>query len=234
MSPKQVHWKLTVDEYAARDSPESWSAPLPNQHRSQRETIPSAALASPPPLPPAPRPQRNLALPPSLTIHPLLAPAYALQLDFSFPSAAFRGNPQLTEALLDTPACTPPQKALVVRIASGQYKTRLEIRHTGGGAVTVGDVLTQIQNLLRQYDTDKSIPPEAAPYAARRVATVNGFCAGVSARTQQGHVRAEHEGGPRIVDRLLGHTLFAGLTVMLGQQDHHWQLELAIPQRYAA
>ncbi|KAJ7191426.1 hypothetical protein GGX14DRAFT_579005 [Mycena pura] len=179
-----------------------------------------------------------LQVTPSLYIHPSLTPAYALrpQLDFSFPSATFRGNPQLTETLLDTPACTPPQNVVVVRIASGRYKTRIEIRHSEpwGGAVTVGDVLTQIQHLLRQYDTDiKSIPPEAAPYAARRVATVNGFCAGVSARTQQARIRTEHEGGPRIVDRLLGHTLFAGLTAMFGKPNH-WQLELAIPERYAA
>ncbi|KAJ7192530.1 hypothetical protein GGX14DRAFT_701378 [Mycena pura] len=221
--PKNVHWKLAVEEYAACDSPESWTSPLPSVQ-----------------LPPTPQLRQDLPLlatpGPSLDIHPALTPAHALQLDFSFPSAAFRGNPQLTDTLLDAPACTPPRRALVVRIASGLYKKRVEIRAggRGGGAVTVGDVLTAVQRHLREYDAGPDIPRDAAPYAARRVATVNGFCSGRPARTQLAHIRAEQDGGPRIVDRLLGHTLFAGLAPMLGQPDHHWQLELAVPPRYAA
>ncbi|KAJ7192541.1 hypothetical protein GGX14DRAFT_578106 [Mycena pura] len=117
---------------------------------------------------------------------------------------------------------------------SRPIKLCLDVVGRGGGAVTVGDVLTAVQRHLREYDADPDNPRDAAPYAARRIATVNGFCSGRPARTQLAHIRAEQDGGPRIVDCLLGHTLFTGPAPMLGQPDHHWQLELAVPPHYAA
>ncbi|KAJ6580093.1 hypothetical protein DFH09DRAFT_1146475 [Mycena vulgaris] len=223
MSPKkEVRWKLTVDEFRSHDSPESWTAPLPSP--------PPAHI--PDPLP-APRPVHDLPLPAILEIHPALAPAHALQLDFSFPSDAFRRNPQLTQTLLDTPACTPMRPAVYIRVAAGLYEQQWEIVHNPRGQpVTVGDILTGIQSKLRQYDYGNA-PPEAAPYMLRRIATVNGYCEGRDARNQAANVAAEREGKGRFADHLLGHTMFAGLTLQLGQGDNFWQLELVVPQRYA-
>ncbi|KAJ6573167.1 hypothetical protein DFH09DRAFT_396584 [Mycena vulgaris] len=219
MSPKEVRWKLTVDEYTAQDSPESWTSPLPNH--------------APAPPPPTPHPSTE-PFPPTLEVHPALTSSHALQLDFSFPSDAFRRNPQLTQALLDAPACFPPREELCIRIAAGLFKVKLGVQHTGlhGPAVTVGDVLTTVQSELRKYDYGTA-PPEAVPYMRRRITTVNGYCEGRGAAAKAANIAAEREGGGRIVDHLLGHTLFAGLALQLGQPDHCWQLELAIPPRYA-
>ncbi|KAJ7761819.1 hypothetical protein B0H16DRAFT_539931 [Mycena metata] len=216
MSPKQVHWKLSVDEYVERDSPESWTSPLPP---ASQKSVPA-----PPPLPS----HRGEA---RLQIHPALTPQYALQLDFSFPSDAFRRNPQLTQTLLEAPACHPPRTSLHVRIAAGMFKRRLEVKHgTSGQPVTVGDVLTKIQAELRQYDYGKAAP-EARPYMERRIETVNGYCNRRDKRLEAANVAAERQGG-RFVDHLLGQTQFAGLTIQLGQPDHYWQLQLEIPPRY--
>ncbi|KAJ7663448.1 hypothetical protein B0H17DRAFT_1092806 [Mycena rosella] len=221
MSPKEVHWKLTVDEYAAQDSPESWTTPLPSPN------------STPLPLPPTPQPT-NLPLPATLEIHPVLTPASPLQLDLSFPSDAFRRNPQLMQTLLDAPACTPPRADLCIRVAAGLFKVKLGVQHTDapGEPVTVGDVLTTLQSALRQHDHGTA-PPEAVPYMHRRIATVNGYCERRNARTKAANVATEQRGGGRMVDHLLGHTLFAGLTIQLGQPDHCWQLALKIPPRYA-
>ncbi|KAJ6453789.1 hypothetical protein C8R45DRAFT_631356 [Mycena sanguinolenta] len=259
MPAKEVHWKLSVEEYAARDSPESWTSPLPSPETcatslpAPTETCSSAlptsngttVTATPPP---PPQPTRNLPLPTTLEIHPMLASPSQLQLDFSFPSDAFRRNPQLTRALLAEPACTPPRTALSVRIAAGLYKVRVQIRHrpteeqptltptqldnSRSDTVTLGDVLTTIQWELRQYDGGAT-PAEAQPYMRRRIATVNGYSQRRSAEARTAAVAAESKGGGRIVDYLLGHTMFSGLTLQLGQPDHCWQLELAIPERYA-
>ncbi|KAJ7235005.1 hypothetical protein B0H12DRAFT_1327567 [Mycena haematopus] len=233
MPLKEVHWKLTVEEYTARDSPESWTSPLPSPETSPASIPASTATPSPP------HPIHNIPLPTTIEIHPFLTPASPLHLDLSFPSDAFRRNPQLTPALLAAPACTPPRTALSVRIAAGMYKVRVQIRHsaaeaenTSGDAVTVGDVLTTIQWELRQYDGGAT-PAEAQPYMRRRIATVNGYSERRSAEARAAAVAAESEGGGRMVDHLLGHTMFAGLTLQLGQPDHCWQLELAIPERYA-
>ncbi|KAJ7844688.1 hypothetical protein B0H13DRAFT_1908753 [Mycena leptocephala] len=175
---KEVRWKLTVDEYVIRNSPESWTSPLPG--------------ANPPPTPvpqppPPPQPNQDLPLPATLELHHSLTPASALQLDFSFPSRAFRLNPQLTQPLLNEPACTPPKPSGARRRA-----------HPARGAVTVGDVLTAIQNRVRQYD-DGQAPPAAAPYMHRRIATVNGYCAGRDARREAATVEAERLGGGSFV-----------------------------------
>lgn len=153
MSLKEVHWKLSVEEYAARDSPESWTSPLPSPETSP--VLVPTPVPTPTP-PPPPQLTRDLPLPVTLEMHPSLTPANALQLDLSFPSEAFRCNPQLTRTLLATPACTPPRTTVCVRIAAGMYKTQVQIRHStrdgAQDAVTVGDVLTAIQTELRQYD----------------------------------------------------------------------------------
>ncbi|KAJ7484934.1 hypothetical protein B0H11DRAFT_1164377 [Mycena galericulata] len=240
MSPKQVHFRLTVDEYTAHNSPESWTSPLPSPpptpEPARPPTSPSSA-ATDAVLPPTPHPASNLPLPNALELHRALTPEHALKLDFSFPSEAFRRNPQLTEALLSEPACTPPRTELCIRIAAGAFKSRVEVKHTPDSeSITVGDVLTRIQTELRQYDYGTG-PAEAAPYMRRRIATVNGYCDATRNRNPQveaANVTAERERKGRIVDHLLGHTLFAGLVPQLGQADHCWQLELAIPQRYAA
>ncbi|KAJ7023502.1 hypothetical protein C8F04DRAFT_1134122 [Mycena alexandri] len=216
MSLKQVHWKLTVDEYVERNSPESWTSPLPS------------ASQKPVPTPP---PFSNFSGQAKLHIHPALTPQYALQLDFSFPSDAFRRNPQLTQNLLDAPACHPPRTSLNVRVAAGMFKWRVEVKHgTSGQPVTVGDVLTKVQSELRQYDYGKA-PPEARPYMERRIETVNGYCDRRDKRIEATTVAAERQGG-RFVDHLLGQTQFAGLTIQLGHPDHYWQLQLEVPPRY--
>ncbi|KAJ6465560.1 hypothetical protein C8R47DRAFT_954142, partial [Mycena vitilis] len=143
------------------------------------------------------------------SIHPSLTPELALKLDFSFPSAAFRANPQLTQALLDEHACKPPQSVLYLGISAGHYKANFDVRNPRRG-VTVGDVLTVIQKHLRQYDFGNA-PREAAPYRDRRIATVNGYCSIRDRAT----IEAEGLAGGRFVDHLLGHTLFAGLTPQL-------------------
>ncbi|KAJ7032202.1 hypothetical protein C8F04DRAFT_1262162 [Mycena alexandri] len=244
-----VHWQLTVEEFAARNSPESWTSPLPTPPDTpvaSPVTLPSTpppSEASPPPLaaftlpptpPPAPQPTQNLPLPATLEVHELLTPVHALQLDFSFPSDVFRRNPQLTTALLAAPACSPPRTTLCVRIAAGMYKKGVQIRHIGAadGAVTVGDVLTMIQRELRQYDYGEA-PAEAAAYMRRRIATVNGHSTRRDAAARAATVAAEREGGGRVVDHLLGHTMFAGLRLRPGHPDHYWDLVLEIPQRYA-
>lgn len=232
MSLKEVHWKLSVEEYAARDSPESWTSPLPSPETSP--VLVPTPVPTPTP-PPPPQLTRDLPLPVTLEMHPSLTPANALQLDLSFPSEAFRCNPQLTRTLLATPACTPPRTTVCVRIAAGMYKTQVQIRHStrdgAQDAVTVGDVLTAIQTELRQYDG--WAPPEAEPYIRRRIATVNGYSAHRSTEARAATVAAESQGGGRIVDRLLGNTMFAGLTPQPGEEDHCWQLKLEIPERYA-
>ncbi|KAF7345826.1 hypothetical protein MVEN_01604100 [Mycena venus] len=223
---KEVQWKLTVDEYVIRNSPESWTSPLPMP--SQASTT---VLIPPPP----PQPNQDLPLPGAgaLEFHRSLTSAQALQLDFSFPSDVFRRNPQLTQTLLDEPACTPPQCVVHLRISAGFYTVEFDVAHTPRGqAVTVGDVLTGIQAHLRQYDCGTA-PPEAAPYMHRRIETVNGYCHGRNARKEAATIAAERQGGGRFVDHLLGHTLFTGLSPQLGQQENYWQVELALPERYA-
>ncbi|KAF7345994.1 Pleiotropic drug resistance ABC transporter protein [Mycena venus] len=221
---KGVRWKLTVDDYVTRNTPESWTSPL--SFFSEASTT---ALILPPP------PNQDLPLPgaEALVIHRSLTPAQALQLDLSFPSEKFRRNPQLTLTLLNEPACQPPQSVVHLNISAGLYAAQFDVVHTPRGwAVTVGDVLTGIHGHLRQYDNGRA-PPEAAPYMYRRIETVNGYCPTRDAQQEAATVAAERQGIGRLVDHLLGHTLFTGLSPQLGQPDNHWKVELAIPERYA-
>ncbi|KAJ7160470.1 hypothetical protein C8R46DRAFT_1108193 [Mycena filopes] len=217
---KRVRWKLTVDEYAERgDTPESWTAPLPP---TSRRTIPA---------PPSLSSGRGQ---PRFVLHPALTPADALQLDLSFPSVEFRANPQLTQSLLDSPACHPPRTTLTIHIAAGAFDKSVIVKHTHGEVgqpVTLGDVLTKIQNELRQYDNNQG-PPEARLYMERRIETVNGYCDRRDRRVEAEKVKAERQGPGRFVDHLFGQTQFAGLTVQQGKPDDHWELQLAVPLRY--
>ncbi|KAJ7161890.1 hypothetical protein C8R43DRAFT_991701 [Mycena crocata] len=211
---KSVSFSLSVDEYTAINSPESWTSPLKNQ-------------------PPTPGPAQDAPFRAAsgLQMHPALSPAHALKLDFSFPSDAFRRNPQLT-GLLDVPACHPPRDVIVVRIKKGVFKERVEVKHTPSGrAVTVGDVLTAVQNRLRQRDPDA--PIETRPYMRRRIETVNGYRAGPRDRRAEAQtVAAEAASAARLVDRLLGHTLFKGLQPRSGEPDSYWEINLDKPRRY--
>ncbi|KAJ6621008.1 hypothetical protein B0H10DRAFT_1945645 [Mycena sp. CBHHK59/15] len=129
----------------------------------------------------------------------------------SHPLSAFDGNPQLTHDLLDEHACCTSATQLVVRISAGLIHMDLEVLHNPPGQpATVGDVLTHLHRYLRERERD--LPPVTMPYTNRRAETVNGS---------------------KRVDHLLGHTLFAGLFVRLGKPENFWQLDLAIPQRYA-
>ncbi|KAJ7624577.1 hypothetical protein FB45DRAFT_84578 [Roridomyces roridus] len=235
MSPRQVHWRLTVEQYSACNSPEAWTSPLPSPPQTPERPETSAL-----PLPPTPHPSADVPLPPALELHEALTPEGALRLDFSFPSESFRRNPQLTQLLLSQPACRPPRQELCIRIAAGLFKSRIEVTHTLSSSdnkiVTVGDVLTRIQAELRQYDYGAA-PTEAAAYKLRRIETVCGYRSEWrerEAEAEEARIAAERAGDGRIVDHLLGHTLFAGLTPLLGQPDHWFQLELTIPERYAA
>ncbi|KAJ7169225.1 hypothetical protein C8R43DRAFT_945173 [Mycena crocata] len=273
MSPKQVHWKLPVEEDGAPEhtevqprpsplpSPPSTPASSPSRlvsvlhgrplapalesnprlipHPPSLSQLRTSPLPSPPSTPPPPTPfLHDRPLPSTLEIHPLLTPPHALQLDFSLPSDAFRKNPQLTEALLAAPACTPPHATLCLRIAAGAFRQSHGVEHNPRGQpVTVGDVLTAVQRVLRAYDHGTA-PPAAAPYMRRRIETVNdcsyypGTGVGGSGLWDAKTASAERAGEGRVVDRLLGYTLFAGLTVEPDKPDNCWQLHLAIPERY--
>ncbi|KAJ7051679.1 hypothetical protein C8F01DRAFT_1091162 [Mycena amicta] len=76
-----------------------------------------------------------------------------------------------------------------------------------------------------------TFPPELiALYATRRILTVNGFCADRPLSVQAAHIDAERAGGTRMVDRFVGHTMFAGLVPL--PADGNYQVELIVPQRY--
>ncbi|KAJ7609902.1 hypothetical protein FB45DRAFT_1010148 [Roridomyces roridus] len=212
---KQVRFNLTVEEYHLRDSPESWTSPLPSKKPIGGSTLKPAA------------PTR------AGDPHPALSPQHALLLDFSFPSEAFRNNPQLTPALLSSTACSTPCRSLDIRIAasSGLYKTRVQVVHSGGGggSVTVGDVLTTIQNTLRQPDADVDKLAAAVPYTQRRIDTVNGYRFVRDERAEARRVAEERHAGGRVVDRFLGETQFAGIAM---RPDGCWELKLTKPARY--
>ncbi|KAJ7089034.1 hypothetical protein C8R43DRAFT_296790 [Mycena crocata] len=270
MSPKQVHWKLPLDEYAACDLPKSRVSPLPSPPSTPASspprptpvllerplattletdpflvasTIPhgwrTSPLPSPPSTPPSSPPPppflHDRPLPTTLEIHPLLTPPHALHLDFSFPSDVFRQNPHLTDTLLAAPACTPSQTTLSLRISAGAFKQSRGVAHEPHGEpVTVGDVLTTVQQVLRAYDHGAA-PPAAAPYMRRRIETVNDYftaAAGYSAPERAAKTAAERAGQGRVVDSLLGYTLFGGFTVEPDKPDNCWQLHLTVPERY--
>ncbi|KAF7303420.1 hypothetical protein MIND_00570600 [Mycena indigotica] len=69
-------------------------------------------------------------------------------------------------------------------------------------------------------------------YLVRRVATVNGFCPDRPLSVQHANIERESAGGTRVVDRFVGHTLFAGLMPLEGASEGHLQLVLAVPERY--
>ncbi|KAJ7904936.1 hypothetical protein B0H13DRAFT_2510077, partial [Mycena leptocephala] len=200
---KEVRWKLTVDEYVIRNSLESWTSPLPG--------------ASPPPTPipnppPPPQPNQDLPLPATLELHRSLTPASAYSSTSPSPLRLPPEPPAHTD-MLNEPGAPPPSGRAPPHLA-GVYAAELDVVHTPRGqAVTVGDVLTAIQNRVRQYDGGHA-PPAAAPYMQRRIATVNGYCAaaGRDGPREAANVEAERAAGPA---------------------DNSWQVELVVPERYA-
>ncbi|KAJ7737057.1 hypothetical protein B0H16DRAFT_1466332 [Mycena metata] len=187
----------------------------------------------PPTPPPPPQPNQDLPLPVTLEIHLSLSSNHALPLDFSYPSAAFRRNPQLTTKLMNEPACTPPQTMLRLRISEGLYHAEFDVVHNPRTeSVTVGDFLTAIQRRLRHYDYGRG-PLEAHPYLHRRIATVNGYCRDRDPRREAENIAAERDGGGRFVDHLLGHTLFVGMVQVPGTEENVWTVGLSVPERYA-
>ncbi|KAJ6628132.1 hypothetical protein B0H10DRAFT_2209804 [Mycena sp. CBHHK59/15] len=217
MSLKEVRWASTVDVYEAAETPESWTSPLPG--------------SPPSPLPMTPHPA-YVPLPGTLQVHPVLSPEHCLRLDFSMPSEAFDGNPQLTHDLLDEHACSTSATQLVVRISAGLIHMDLEVLHKPPGqSVTVGDVLTRLHRYLRERERD--LPPVTVPYTNRRAETVNGYCEGRPLHFKAANIARELACGSKRVDRLLGYTSFGGLFVRPGKPENFWQLDLAIPQRYA-
>ncbi|KAJ6612015.1 hypothetical protein B0H10DRAFT_1952666 [Mycena sp. CBHHK59/15] len=230
MPPKQVAWRQTVDEHEAADRPESWTSSV------------SSARCVPLPLPP-PADAVPFALR-AVQIHPALAPGDCLQLDFSFPSSAFRANPQLVPALAEQPACVPPQHEVIIRISSpadGRGLSRFVVVHEPAGQpVTVMDVLVDIQRVFRHFLDESNSPavvhaamqPDVSWYRARRIMTVTGYAVGLDHATMTQNIGRERDETPRFVDCLRGHTKFAGLAVIPDQQDPCWQLHLEVPERY--
>ncbi|KAJ6455925.1 hypothetical protein C8R47DRAFT_208422 [Mycena vitilis] len=216
MSHKSVHFNPSVDEYAAYYSPESCTTDYPPESctSSPRRTSHRAPLSTPSP------PARSIEL------HPALTSKSPLLLDFSFPSDAFRRHPHLMP-LLDAPACNPPRASVIIRIESKLYTVRLEVRHGPTGQVTVGDVVSQIQQRLRQADPEI---PDSSQYMKRRIETVNHYCQGLRDTQFEAHnANKERVVKGRVVDNLLGHTQFAGLDV---RPDQCWELKLTVPPRY--
>ncbi|KAF7300038.1 hypothetical protein MKEN_01326600 [Mycena kentingensis (nom. inval.)] len=175
------------------------------------------------PTPPAPQPNLDLRLPSMNAIHPALGEC-APELDLSLPSAHCANAIRSTVgSWRNAPATNPARRAIVLRIASPKesWKTTVEVTGTGnGGVVTVADVFYAINRTLRAVDGDAAVPREARSYAACR------------ARTSPDPA---HESGARMVDRLLGHTLFAGLTPMQKHgkdKEGNFHVELSIPTRY--
>ncbi|KAJ7631557.1 hypothetical protein DFH06DRAFT_697576 [Mycena polygramma] len=237
MSYKSVHFNPSVDEYAAYYSPESCKSSLPSRGKSVQwnptvdvystDYPPESCTSSPrrtshraPPSTPSPSSARAIEL------HPALTTKSPLLLDFSFPSDAFRRHPHLMP-LLDAPACNPPRASVIIRIESKLYTVRLEVRHGPTGQVTVGDVVTQIQQKLRQPDAEIT---DTSLYMKRRIETVNAYCQGLrDPQLEKHNANKERAVRGRVVDNLLGHTQFAGLDV---RPDQCWELKLTVPPRY--
>ncbi|KAJ7648693.1 hypothetical protein DFH06DRAFT_572222 [Mycena polygramma] len=205
---------------------------LPTSHTSinmSTSSSPMTRLANQPATHMAGNQYSRSSSPKQLTvdIHPLLTPAYALQLDFSFPSAFFRNNSQLSSA--DEPACFPPLPRLDLKISAGLHSSKFKVTKGYPGPITVSDLLSNVHARLRQC----LVGPEQAslPYMHRRIATVNGYSPSLGHDTQKHgeNIAAEAKSGGRVVDLLLGQTLFAGFTL---QPDNCWQLQLETPLRY--
>ncbi|KAJ7921188.1 hypothetical protein B0H13DRAFT_161046 [Mycena leptocephala] len=158
-----------------------------------------------------------------------------LSLDLSLPSAVFRADAQLDPALLNKPACAPPLSEVHIRVPSADGPgarglCTLAVAHAPRGApVTVGDVLSALRDRLRQPEAITSADPDARRCHAKRVRTLNAYCAGLDVATRAETRRAEAAVGTRRVDCLRGKVLFAGITV----EPQRWQLHLEFSERYA-
>ncbi|KAJ7235786.1 hypothetical protein C8J57DRAFT_1248165 [Mycena rebaudengoi] len=72
-------------------------------------------------------------------------------------------------------------------------------------------------------------PPEVVPYMHRRVARVEDYLSEHHQTEGAAKLPAECQRGSRRVDHLLGQTFFAGLSSLIDEPDHCWQVELQIP-----
>ncbi|KAJ7090959.1 hypothetical protein C8R43DRAFT_291671 [Mycena crocata] len=173
-------------------------------------------------------PESEDALTPVL--HAALKPGECTPFDFSLPSSIFRAHPQLDPSLLDEPACTPPLTEVNIRIASvdsARGLCRIRVRHSPEDeSVTVGDVLTQIREALRRAEV--IIDQDVAWPHAQRLATLEAYGVNVDPKTLREAKSSEEAAGTRLVDRLLGEVLFAGITV----EREYWQLHLQLSDRY--
>ncbi|CAK5282132.1 unnamed protein product [Mycena citricolor] len=227
---KQVHWSPVVEEFSAghtrqssAGSSSSWQSSSSPPRRGFSGPPPIYQPTSPPPIyqpiastPPTPLISLPIPLPDvdedasdSNEQEATASPHFAvLRLDMSLPSSTFRGTLGPHQALLDTPACSPPTTALFLRLDTGLVRAKIEVRSckAAGAAVTVGDVLTAVHAELRKPDGGGT-PAEALPYARQRIIAQGG-------------------GGARIVDHLLGKTVLAGLHRQVGQHDRYWQVHL--------
>ncbi|KAF7318458.1 hypothetical protein HMN09_00355000 [Mycena chlorophos] len=178
------------------------------------------------------------------TIHPPLTESSALSImiDFSLPDAEFKAClSRLGNTVLHQPAYTsslPPSNTqeLRLRIASGGYKMKVGVRPTGdGGVATVEDVLRKIRKTLWE-----SLASEGSSTGCSRLGEKD-FKAAEYYQAQRMQSRKGRD-VPRVVDRLWGHTLFAGLELYDEGTDGRdargaggpltLQVELAVPERY--
>nr|GAT58332.1 predicted protein [Mycena chlorophos] len=177
------------------------------------------------------------------TIHPRLTESSALSIniDFSLPDAEFKACLlRLGHTVLHQPAYTsfpppPHAQALHLRIASGGYKIRFCVRPTDSGVATVGDVLRKIRTTLWEV-----LAPGGSSAGCGRLGEKD-FQAAEFYQAQRMQSRKGRD-VPRVVDRLWGHTLFAGLELHDEGTDGRdargagvpltLQVELAVPERY--
>ncbi|KAF7354233.1 hypothetical protein MVEN_01111100 [Mycena venus] len=150
-------------------------------------------------------------------------------VDFSLPSAVFRADPHLDDALLGRPACQPPVYEVHIRVLSADGIHGLcniaVVHNPRYEPVTVGDVLSTIRDKLRQ--TEACAEQDVRWYYAKRVETLDGYCSNLETN------RKERTEGTRRVDRLRGNVLFTGIAVPSPAEPRKWQLQLAFSPRYA-
>lgn len=206
----------------------------------------SGSTNTPPPAPqlpliPLPEEDGAQASVDDITLHDVLSKGNAdcFSVDLSFPSAHFKANPQLQRALsagiLDQPASNPPTSSVRIQTMPDEVQEfDIPIRATRSSYVTVGDVLGQMQNFLRQpFPVDESTPESVDAVLQvfeRRADTVHAGGSFKDSADREAIDKREREAGPRRIDWLLGRTRFEGLNVQGAQGC--WELHLAVPERY--
>jgi hypothetical protein len=168
-----------------------------------------------------------------------------LHIDLSYPTWRYQQSLDMSAkyTTLQRPACDPPVRSLEIIIQTDSYEAEFVIGTNARDAaegrpfVTVGAVLGGIrQQLRRRLDMMTSVTQELHTFFERRVATVNGRAKLPLEAYEKNHQR-ERDEGYRIVDKLLGKTCFAGLTITGTNPrnegcDLSVRLELRTPERY--